>query len=219
MDTRVYNLTCIFASLFALLTYTALSYILTLIYPSSSFKTQLAKNTSNTTLWIKKHQEKSDAASVVAAIQTLRNTIYVSIFVGGGAFQSAINVIILYHQAKQIEERIRIIILGLTLFISFLCWASTIRAASHLGYLTGVLGFSDSHPDEKSEIIRSEKTGGADDTSLKIDQIKESNNNNNNNNSMNDKSKAAVSTKSELTEEKRFRQESQMMMVMLVSFR
>ena len=108
----------------------------------------------NANLWLLKHKNAVDPASVTLAIQTLRNTILIAIFIGGFAFQyawlslnaltgsittvtSSINTITVtsINEASQA----RCYILGVLMFSSFLCWANTIRMASHLGYVIGIL--------------------------------------------------------------------------------
>ena len=56
---------------------------------SASSSIQLKKNMSNAFLWLRKHKVKDDAPTVTLAIQTLRNTILVAIFLGGGSFTTA----------------------------------------------------------------------------------------------------------------------------------
>ena len=55
----------------------------------SSSSIQLRKNVANAFLWLKKHKIKDDAPNVTLAIQTLRNTILVAVFLGGGSFTAA----------------------------------------------------------------------------------------------------------------------------------
>lgn len=144
MDDFQYNIYTISICLFILLLYVLLSYGITIYRPSSSFKIHLARASANSFLWIQKHKEKNDPASVTLAIQTFRNTILVAIFIGGIAFQSAISLATSFRDLTSTVGRIRHIILSVFLFLSFLCWTSVIRSASHLGYLTGVLSYESS---------------------------------------------------------------------------
>lgn len=112
---------------------------------SQKLKRQLARNWSASTLWMEKHLEKSDAASVTLAVQTFRNTIIVSTFMGLITFQSAINIIGTFLDATDVIEQACIIILFVLLFLGFLCFASVIRCASHLGFFTGVLSHYEHH--------------------------------------------------------------------------
>ena len=73
------------------------------------------------------------------AVHTLRNTIFVSIFIGGSSFQYGF--MFLNAKKSSITEEVRSIILAILLFSSFLCWADTIRYANHLGYSIGALDF------------------------------------------------------------------------------
>ena len=108
----------------------------------------------NGNLWLLKHRNAVDPASVTLAIQTLRNTILIAIFIGGFAFQYAwlslstlttasttVTSTITTLTVTSINEatQARCYILGALMFSSFLCWANTIRMASHLGYVVGIL--------------------------------------------------------------------------------
>ena len=73
----------------------------------------------------------------LSTVQTLRNTILVSIFVGGSAFQYGF--LFLNTPPNSLREQVRQIILAILLFSSFLCWANTIRYANHLAYTLGAL--------------------------------------------------------------------------------
>jgi Protein of unknown function, DUF599 len=73
------------------------------------------------------------------AVQTLRNTILVSIFVGGSAFQYGF--LFLNTPTTSAREQARALILSTLLFSSFLCWAGTIRYANHLAFSIGALDF------------------------------------------------------------------------------
>ena len=98
---------------------------------------QLAKTTSMSLLWVRKHGEKDDASSVQLAIHTFRNTLLIAIFMGGLSLQSAISCGYLYTTATLSFERVRLMIISVTLLLSFLSWASVIRTCAHLGYMTG----------------------------------------------------------------------------------
>lgn len=106
-------------------------------------KLQLSFNMRNVAHWLHKHKEKSDPQTTTLAIQTLRNTIMVGIFVGGNALNFAYNVTASYDPDYSKRMQARSIILAILLFASFLCWANVIRHASHLGYLIGTLDFED----------------------------------------------------------------------------
>ena len=84
--------------------------------------------------WFLKHIEKQDAPTVTLAIQTLRNTMMVSIFIGGQSFLFAYSIIGDTESDMKTAEIIRRIILSSLSFMSFLCWANVIRLASHIGY-------------------------------------------------------------------------------------
>jgi hypothetical protein len=88
--------------------------------------------------FIQKHLEKDDPASAVLAVQSLRNTVLVSIFIGGIAFQS-------FQTAAAASAAVsndsvasaRTLVLSVFLLSSFLNFALVIRAASHLAYIMG----------------------------------------------------------------------------------
>ena len=106
---------------------------------SKSKSITLYKNLINSRYWIEKHKSKDDAPTVTLAIQTLRNTILVAIFLGGGSFTAAYSTLNALSDANGINDECRRIILSVLLMISFLFFASVIRAASHLGYQLGLL--------------------------------------------------------------------------------
>jgi ABC-type transport system involved in Fe-S cluster assembly fused permease/ATPase subunit len=103
---------------------------------------QLSINVVNSCNWIRKHYSKSDAQSVTLAIQTIRNTIIVAVFVGGTALQFGLGFLNSYKDALLFYSKLRIAILSSFLFLSFLFWASVIRLASHLGYLIGTMEYN-----------------------------------------------------------------------------
>lgn len=90
--------------------------------------------------FIGKHLVTKDAASTTLAIQTLRNTILIIIFLGSTSFTTAYQ--ILRETAAEDDltlslPQIRGVIVASLLFFSFLNFALTLRCASHLGYLIG----------------------------------------------------------------------------------
>lgn len=88
--------------------------------------------------WFIKHAEKQDAPSVTLAIQTLRNTILVAIFVGGQSFIYGFNILSSLSENSSIPAIVRSVILSTCLFLSFLCWANVIRLASHIGFYLSI---------------------------------------------------------------------------------
>lgn len=106
--------------------------------------TQLALNLVNSKHWIEKHKEKDDPQSTTLAVQTMRNTIMVAVFIGGYSLNFAYSIVGNYDAYNNSERNnVRAIILTVLLFASFLCWACVIRLASHLGYMVGTLGYVD----------------------------------------------------------------------------
>ena len=112
------------------------------------------KDSHRIDLWLRKHQEKSDTANIQLAIHTLRNSNYVAVFIGGAVFQMAVNVSHLYpSSSNDIIEKIRIMTISITLFLSFLCWAFSLRSSFHLGYMIGIDKYHDisaRDPEEQS---------------------------------------------------------------------
>ena len=96
------------------------------------------------TAFIQRHLEKDDPASAVLAVQSLRNTVLVSIFIGGIAFQSfqaaAVSAAVVSNDSVATA---RTLVLSAFLLSSFLNFALVIRAASHLAYIMG--GASSQH--------------------------------------------------------------------------
>jgi hypothetical protein len=107
----------------------------------------LGANLAYAAAWLERHLKKEDPPSVTLAIQTIRNTIIVAVFVGGYAINFAfyyMNSIYLY---SDLPYQMRSIILAIFLFLSFLAWASVIRLASHLGYIIGAKAMKPAVPD------------------------------------------------------------------------
>ena len=142
MDT--FHLGSLIGSLSALLIYHVYTY--GSVFCFSAWQIQLSKEISNALVWMAKHQEVADAPTVTLAIQTLRNTILVAIFVGGASFQYGFTYLNNYYMEESMQVKIRSLILATLLMISFLCWATVIRCASHLGYFVGALKFREKEP-------------------------------------------------------------------------
>lgn len=98
-------------------------------------KAQLSKMIDNAHFWAKKHQEKDDAPTVTLAIQTLRNTILVAVFVGGSAITTGLSYTNSFDSSAELNLQIRAIILSTLCICSFLCFVLVIRFSSQLGYL------------------------------------------------------------------------------------
>jgi hypothetical protein len=87
--------------------------------------------------FIAKHLEKDDAATSVLAVQSLRNTILVAIFIGGIAFQAFQTAAATAGAAADAVSSARSLVFSAFLLGSFLNFALVIRAASHLAYILG----------------------------------------------------------------------------------
>ena len=125
---------CLIASSGAIIIYHLQLYRSVLLYNDK--KVQLNRNLQNIYTWLSKHREKKDAPNVTLAIQTLRNTILVAIFVGGASFQYAFLILSSYEYTTE-EREARVLIVSSLMFFSFLNWAMVIRYASHFGYMVG----------------------------------------------------------------------------------
>lgn len=87
---------------------------------------QLKKTFDVAPAWIDKHLEKEDPASVTLAVQTLRNTILISIFLGGNSFSYAFSILSqIKNETRTIDSAVSAIISSV-LFLSFLNWAGKI---------------------------------------------------------------------------------------------
>ena len=150
MDEFLYHVICISISLLLLVGYVFSSYIALIIFPDTTH-IQTAKTGNSALLWLKKHRERTDSPHTTVAIQSIRNSMYVAIFVGGASFLSAATLLNSFPNVHNPYQKIRIVILGLILFLSFLSWASVLRSSSHLGYLTGVLKYHE--PLEQSDDV------------------------------------------------------------------
>jgi hypothetical protein len=112
-----------------------------IIYYLNILRTQnnrLNPNVQNAYYWVSKHFTKADAPSTVLALHVVRNTILISIFIGGNSFTIAYNYLNAFP-GTQVDSvmGVRNIIISTFLFCSFLNFASVIRSSSHLGYLLG----------------------------------------------------------------------------------
>jgi hypothetical protein len=95
---------------------------------------------SNGPAWIERWIRKEGAADITMTVQTIRNTIIASTFLGGLAFQlgaGLINQLGAENDLTLTIPQIRSVILSALLFASFVNFALTIRCCSHLGFLIG----------------------------------------------------------------------------------
>jgi len=108
---------------------------------SGATSTQTGRNFQNLILWGEKHSKFPDAPSVTLAVQTMRNTILVGIFVGGSSLTAAISSLDLFARPGGLPPQLvvrQLIVSGL-LFLSFLNWAQVIRYSNHISYYVGTL--------------------------------------------------------------------------------
>ena len=150
MDEFLYHVICIAISLFLLIGYAFSSYLLLVKFPYSTH-IQTAKTGYSALLWLKKHSERTDSPNTTVAVQTVRNSIYVAMFIGGSTFVAASTLLNSFPHVHDPYQKIRIVVLSLILFLSFLSWASVLRCISHLGYMTGVLMYHE--PQEQEEDV------------------------------------------------------------------
>ncbi len=97
----------------------------------------------NSEMWIKKHKETFDAATTVLAVQTIRNTLMVGVFIGGNAINIAYSFANDYKDLVGQRWKVRSIVLMALLFSSFICWANVVRLGSTLGYMIGTMQYSE----------------------------------------------------------------------------
>ena len=97
----------------------------------------------NSEMWIKKHKEMFDSATTVLAIQTIRNTLMVGVFIGGNAINIAYDFANDYKDLVGQRWKVRSMILMALLFSSFICWANVVRLGSTLGYMIGTMQYSE----------------------------------------------------------------------------
>lgn len=97
----------------------------------------------NSEMWIKKHKEMFDSATTVLAVQTLRNTLMVGVFIGGNAISIAYDFAHDYKDLVGQRWKVRSMILMALLFGSFICWANVVRLGSTLGYMIGTMQYSE----------------------------------------------------------------------------
>lgn len=87
--------------------------------------------------FIQKHLDSADTNSDLLAVQSLRNTVLVAIFIGGIAFQAFESAATAAAGAPTPTAAARSLILASFLCLSFLNFALVIRASSHLAYMIG----------------------------------------------------------------------------------
>jgi uncharacterized membrane protein len=156
---ELFDFVAVAGSLVSLLAYHLYSYVTVFCCESRSI--QLTRNMMNGLIWIAKHKTKSDPASVTLAVQTLRNTMLVAIFIGGSSLQFGVSYLNSYGSDTRTYMQVRTVILAAFLMCSFLCWASVIRGASHLGYLIGTpIGAERDQLLEQQHKLEEEATGG-----------------------------------------------------------
>ena len=118
-------------------------------HPVYRTQTQLGRNLEMMILWSQKHAEQQDPASVTLAVQTMRNSIIVAIFVGGAALQAGTQILNFGEQYTYQVGRpdtfpsmplmVRAGIIATLLIMSFLNWALVIRYNNHAGFMIGAL--------------------------------------------------------------------------------
>lgn len=97
----------------------------------------------NSEIWIKKHNEASDSPSGVLAIQTIRSSLTVGVFLGGSVIKIAADLASDFEDVRGQRWVARSSILMALLFGSFICWANVIRVGSTLGYVIGTMQYAE----------------------------------------------------------------------------
>jgi hypothetical protein len=120
-------------------------------FSSPSANSHLRQLISNTVYFVKKHQEKDDPLSGQLAIQTLRNTIIVAVFVGGSVLTLGLTFSTQYSETNAINLKIRAVLLTFFCFCSFLSWVMVIRFSAQVGYLMGTLHIPHEYADDVTE--------------------------------------------------------------------
>ncbi len=119
-------------------------YLYRRVFQYHSNEVQLSMNIQLAERWVMKHKEKSGAPSATLAIQTLRNSIMVGVFIGGNVLSLGINTANEFNDYDNKDGRMkaRTCVLAACCICSFLCWVNVIRYCAHLGYLIGTLSFN-----------------------------------------------------------------------------
>lgn len=89
--------------------------------------------------WAQRHVSHSSAPEATLGIQTLRNAVLVSTFIGTLTFNQAVVSLNSALPGTSGPERARILLLALTLMLSFLQFALVIRCAAHIGMMIGAV--------------------------------------------------------------------------------
>lgn len=132
-------------SLFSLSVYLVL-YQTRVFRKELAHSTQTGRNFANMFLWVQKHGEKPDAPTVTLAVQTLRNTILVAVFIGGSSLTAAVSALdILTRPVVTPQLLTRQLLIASLLFLSFLNWTQVLRFANHIGFFVGTLEMHVSH--------------------------------------------------------------------------
>jgi len=141
-------------------------YYLSIMTKGSAGHAALTTNVKIALAWIKKHTEKGDAPTVTLAIQTLRNTILIAIFIGGNSLAFGLGYSSNYRAIMGDEVlQLQYIIMCVCLLCSFLCWACVIRYASHVGYYIGTLSYAESNLANTNVVASRESIPNADEES------------------------------------------------------
>ena len=109
---------------------------------SKDYSVQINKNVSSMKSWAKRHLKTHDTPSVVLAVQALRNTQYIAIFIAGYAIKLS------YAFINSIDSRkfsgytdviyikdVRSLIVSVLLFCSFINWAVVLLYAREIAFL------------------------------------------------------------------------------------
>jgi len=103
--------------------------------------------------WSRRHRMTSgNAADVTAAIQTLRNSVLVSVFIGTVTFNTMIDA----HKSLKIYNKYSFLwlanlVVAVLYACSFLSFCICIRCAAHSGYLIGDFSFLEIHDDSRTK--------------------------------------------------------------------
>jgi hypothetical protein len=91
-------------------------------------------------LWAMKHLLRAEAAEITLAVQTLRNTIIIAVFLGGGSLTTAVGILGSLNAERALVltlPELQRLLIASVLFFAFLNFMLVVRAANHIGYFVG----------------------------------------------------------------------------------
>jgi hypothetical protein len=107
---------------------------------------------------------------VLLAVQTLRNSILVSSFVGANVLSIGVSQAMLYESYAPNNHRAitSCCIVSACFICSFLCWTNVIRYCAHLGYLIGSMTHEPKKPATNSATTATARTTAAEQIAVEL---------------------------------------------------